>query len=98
MAFSEKVIYLSEHHSTSLLFYKNKKRLTHDRTFIFCISYGCTDDVSAIGGLTWSKARFPTDADDLLAVVRSLKNVVFIACPGSAGHALAYNGIFYSTG
>ena len=50
-----------------------------------------------IGGLTWNKVPFPTDADGLGAVAESLKNLVFIAINGTAGHALAYNGILFST-
>ena len=49
------------------------------------------------GGLTWTKVPFPTAAEELRAVADSLKNVVLIACPGTVAHALAYNGIFYST-
>ena len=49
------------------------------------------------GGLTWNKVLFPTDASGLCAVVESLKHHVFIASNGTAGHALAYNGILYST-
>ena len=48
-----------------------------------------------IGGLTWNKVPFPTDADGLGAVAESLKNLVFIAINGTAGYALAYNGILF---
>ena len=50
-----------------------------------------------IGGLTWSKVPFATDAAELGAIAESMKHHVFIAIKGTAGHALAYNGIFYTT-
>ena len=49
------------------------------------------------GGLTWNKVPFPTDAAGLGAVAESMKDHVFIAVNGTAGYALAYNGILFTT-
>ena len=50
-----------------------------------------------IGGLAWTKVPFPTDAAELGAVAESMKDHVFIAVNGTAGHALAYNGVLFTT-
>ena len=53
--------------------------------------------MSTMGGLTWSKVPLPTDAAEAGAIAKSLNDMVFIACKGTAGYDLAHQGILFTS-